>query len=142
MRWYRELCTDLLAFTLQLRKPRKTSVRRQLMKSVRPVIASNGLPYSKWRSHSIRKGEGRKEDNRAVLLLHSIQGDSIQILFCRITSCLLKSFLRILKWESLCLIQLRLLLHVMSPFSNKLLILCFPPNWSEEQRSFLKCFRK
>ena len=57
------LCRDLLAFTSQLRK---ISTRRPSMKSVRLVIASNGVPYILMRSvgshsRSEREKEGKKE---------------------------------------------------------------------------------
>ena len=63
MRRYRELCTDLLVFTLRLRK---TSARRPSMKALLPVIASNGVSYLRMtsvRSHSTsgREKEGMKE---------------------------------------------------------------------------------
>jgi hypothetical protein len=63
MRWYRRLCSDLLAFTLVLGKPREISVCRLSMKAVRPVIASNGVPYSKWGRYNrtARQVGGRKE---------------------------------------------------------------------------------
>ena len=48
IKWSWGLCTDLLAFTLQLRKP---SARRQSDEgAVRPVIASNGVPFLQMRS--------------------------------------------------------------------------------------------
>ena len=55
------LCTDLLAFTLQLRK---TSARGLFGEgAVRPVIASNGVPFLKMRSvgSHITSGRKRKE---------------------------------------------------------------------------------
>ena len=54
-------------FALRLRKPRKTSARRPSDEgAVRPVIASNGVPFLQMRpvgSHSTsgRKKEGKKE---------------------------------------------------------------------------------
>ena len=67
MKWSWGLCTDLLAFALQPRKPQKTSARRPPDEgAVRPVIALNGVPFLQMRSigsHSMsRRGkEGNKE---------------------------------------------------------------------------------
>ena len=61
------LCTDLLGFTLQQRKnPRKPQLGDRLMKAVRPVIASYGVPFLQMRSvgqlsTSGRENEGNKE---------------------------------------------------------------------------------
>ena len=63
MKWSWRLCTDLLAFALQLRK---TSTRRPSdERAVQPVIASNGVPFLQMRSHST---SGRKlgEDGNLV----------------------------------------------------------------------------
>ena len=64
MRWYRELCTGLLAEETpgNLRGDR-------LMKDVRPVISSNGVPFVQIKSvgsHSTsgREKEGKKEKIR------------------------------------------------------------------------------
>ena len=51
------LCTDLLAFALHLRK---TSSRRPNEGAVRPVIASNRVPYLKMRSVGSHSTSGRK----------------------------------------------------------------------------------
>ena len=61
MRWYRGLCTDLMAFTLQLRK---TSVRRLLMKAVRSVISSNGVPYLQMRSVGLHSTLGSEKEGK------------------------------------------------------------------------------
>ena len=68
MRWYRGLCTDLLEFALQLRK---TSARRPSMRTVRPVITSNWVPYfqmSSVGSHSTSGMEKEGKKKRTVLL--------------------------------------------------------------------------
>ena len=51
MTWYRELCTDLLAFTLHLRNTRKTSIRR-------PSVGSFSKSWSE--KEGKRKGWGRE----------------------------------------------------------------------------------
>ena len=64
MKWSWGLCTDLLEFALQ---PMKTSARRSSDDgAVRPLIASNGVPFLQMRlvgSHSTsgREKEGSKE---------------------------------------------------------------------------------
>ena len=67
MKWSRRLCTDLLAFSLQLRK---TSARRPSMKAVLQVIPSNGVPYLHMRSvgSHITSGVGKegKMDNKLI----------------------------------------------------------------------------
>ena len=61
------MCTDLLAFALQLRKPQDISVRKTSDEgAVRPVIVSNEVPFLQMRpvgSHSTseREKEGNKE---------------------------------------------------------------------------------
>ena len=99
IRWYRGLCTDLLAFALQLRKTRKTSARRRLMKFVRPIIASNGVNSLQMRrigSHSIQE-ERRKERRKGRGMGRSnyyFMGNGIQKLsntFLSLLSSLLQS---------------------------------------------------
>ena len=53
------LCTYLLAFTLQLRKP---PARRLAMKAVQPVIASSGVPYLKMRLVESHSTSGREKE--------------------------------------------------------------------------------
>ena len=68
------MCTDLLAFALQLGKPQKTLARRPSDEgSVRPVIASNGVPFLQMRSvgsHSTlgKEKEGNKESTGSTNL--------------------------------------------------------------------------
>ena len=58
MKWSRGLCTDILAFALQLRK---TSARRPFDEGVVwPVIASNRVPYFWMRSVRSHSSSGRK----------------------------------------------------------------------------------
>ena len=58
MKWSWGLCTDLLAFDLQLRK---TSVRRPSDEgAVPPVIASNGVPFLQVRSVESHSMSGRE----------------------------------------------------------------------------------
>ena len=64
---YRGLCTDLLAFTLQLRKLQLGDNR---LKAVRPVVASNGGPLppdvvGKTAQH-VRNGKGGTEGKDMV----------------------------------------------------------------------------
>ena len=54
------LCTDLLAFSLQ---PRKTSARRPSDEgAVRPVIASNEVPFFQMRSVGSHSTSGREKE--------------------------------------------------------------------------------
>ena len=62
MRWYRGLCTDLLEFTLHLRKNPETSARRPSGKVVRPVIASNRVPHLQMRSVGSHSMSGREKE--------------------------------------------------------------------------------
>jgi hypothetical protein len=63
MKWSRGLCTDLLAFVLQLRKSLKTSARRLSDEwAVRQVIASNGFPFLQMWSV-----EGGESSSRALV---------------------------------------------------------------------------
>ena len=60
------LCSDLLAFTLQLRKTRKSLARGPSMKAVRLVIASNGGPYLQMRSVGSYRTSGTKKERTRV----------------------------------------------------------------------------
>jgi hypothetical protein len=62
MRGCRGLCTDLLAFTLQLNKSRETSARRLLVKAMRSIIASNGVPYLQLRSVGSHDTSGKEDE--------------------------------------------------------------------------------
>ena len=65
MRWYLGVCTDLLTFTLQLRKTQKTSARRQSDEgTMRPFIASNGIPYLQMRSAGSHCTLGREKEGK------------------------------------------------------------------------------
>ena len=57
------LFQHLLTFTLQQRKIPKTSARRPPKKAVRPVIASNRVPYIQTRSVGSHGMSGRNEGN-------------------------------------------------------------------------------
>ena len=56
------LCTDLLAFILQLRKLQKISAWRQSMKAVWPVIASNGISLLQMKLLWLHSAPGREEE--------------------------------------------------------------------------------
>ena len=63
MKWSWGLCADLLAFALQPRKTLKTSARRPSEEgTVRPVIASNGVPYPQMRSVGSHSTWGREKE--------------------------------------------------------------------------------
>ena len=60
MKLCRELCTDILAFALKLRK---TSARTPSNEGVmRPVIASNGVPFLQMRSVESYSTSGREKE--------------------------------------------------------------------------------
>ena len=64
MKWSRGLCTDLLAFALQLRKP---SARRPSDEgALRPVIASNRVPSLQMKSVGSHSTSWRDEEGRNV----------------------------------------------------------------------------
>ena len=70
MKWSWGLCTDLLAFALQLRKTRKTSARRPSDEgSVQPVIASNRVPFLQMRSVGSQSMPGRENLKPRVFLI-------------------------------------------------------------------------
>ena len=55
------VCTEFLAFALQLRKTRKTSARKPSdERAVRQVIASNGVPFLQMRSVGSHSTSGRE----------------------------------------------------------------------------------
>jgi hypothetical protein len=62
MRWYRELCTDFLAFPYSGRKPRNISALRRAMRTVRQVIASNGVSYFQMRLIGSHSTSGREHE--------------------------------------------------------------------------------
>ena len=61
LRWYRGLCTDLLAFALQLRK---ISAKKPSIKSVRTAITSNGIPSLQIRSVIYHSTSGREKEGK------------------------------------------------------------------------------
>ena len=61
---YRSLCTDLLEFALQLRNIPKTSAKGLLMKSMRPVIATNRVHSLQMRSVGSHRTSEREKQGK------------------------------------------------------------------------------
>ena len=62
MKWYQGLCTDLLGFTLQMRKTPENHRRRRLCYSVYHRLKCGSLPPNTGKiSQHVRKGEGRND---------------------------------------------------------------------------------
>ena len=76
MKWFRGLWTYLLAFTLQLRKIPENSSRRQSDEgTVRPIIASNVVPYQQMKavgSHCTSGSKGKAKRERTGELSISV----------------------------------------------------------------------
>ena len=71
MKWFRGLCTDILVFALQLRK---TSARRSPDEvAVRPVIASNGVPYLQMRFAGTHSTSGWVKEGKEILFYYTAQ---------------------------------------------------------------------
>ena len=74
------LCTDPLAFILRLNKTPAISARDSLMKSMRLVIASNGIPCLQMAFAGSYSTSGKgKEGNLKIV---EIEGEKVTLMSC------------------------------------------------------------